>query len=80
MLSSKFGLSDSNGGFYFFIKVPERMNCSATDFCKIAADNRVLLVPGKAFSQQDTHFRISICVDDEKLKAGLEILNEIVTI
>lgn len=79
-ISSQFELSDSNGGFYFFIKVPQEMNCSATDFCKIAANNQVLLVPGKAFSQQDTHFRLSICVDDKKLKTGLEILNKIVTI
>ena len=49
-------------------------SAGSSDFVKKAAQNNVLIVPGKAFSEQDTHFRISYAVSEPKLRKGLEIL------
>lgn len=76
-LNGRYLLSNSDGGFYYFIEVPKNIAENATQFCEIAAQYGVALVPGKAFSQRDTHFRLSFCVGYEKLKKGLDILKDI---
>ena len=39
-------------------------------------DEGVIVIPGNVFSQRDTHFRLSIAADEEKLTEGLEILTD----
>lgn len=62
------------GAFYAFVKVPERLGMTASEFMEKARSKRVLVVPGYAFSGRDTHFRISYAVKDEILEEGLGIL------
>jgi len=62
------------GAFYAFVKVPERLGMTASEFMERARSKRVLVVPGYAFSKRDTHFRISYAVKDEMLEEGLDIL------
>ena len=70
-LNGKFKMVKPEGAFYVF---PEAPGGNASEFVKKAAQNNVLIVPGKAFSEQDTHFRISYAVAEPKLRKGLEIL------
>jgi len=70
-LKHKFNLIKPQGAFYVF---PEAPGNNASEFVKKAAQNNVLIVPGLAFSEQNTHFRISYAVAEAKLRKGLEIL------
>ncbi|MFT4515796.1 MAG: aspartate/methionine/tyrosine aminotransferase, partial [Planctomycetota bacterium] len=46
-------------------------------FIEAAVEKKVLIVPGKAFSSHDTHFRLSFAASDEHLAAGIAVLNEL---
>ena len=35
----------------------------------------MLVIPGNVFSGRDTHFRVSYATTDEKLRAGVDVLN-----
>jgi len=59
------------GVLYIF---PQAPNNNITDFVKKAAGHNVLMVPGSAFSEQNTNFRISYAVEENKLRQGLEII------
>ena len=66
------------GAFYAFVQVPPRLKLSANDFfTQRTRAKRVLIVPGSAFSNRDTHFRLSYAVKDETLAEGLDILVEL---
>jgi aspartate/methionine/tyrosine aminotransferase len=62
------------GAFYAFVQVPARLGLSADQFMQRARAQRVLIVPGYAFSARDTHFRISYAVKDSSLDEGLMVL------
>jgi aspartate/methionine/tyrosine aminotransferase len=64
------------GAFYAFVKVPQALGMTGTEFAEQAIERNVLVIPGGVFSARDTHFRISYAVPDEKLTAGLEILSD----
>ncbi|MDA1008197.1 MAG: pyridoxal phosphate-dependent aminotransferase [Planctomycetota bacterium] len=64
------------GAFYAFVKVPEQLNETAKDFVSRAVDRNVLVIPGSVFSARDTHFRLSFAAPEQKLRAGLSILRE----
>ncbi len=74
-LREKFGLVKPGGAFYAFVPAPGGL--TATEFVTRAIEKNVLVIPGNVFSDRDTHFRISYATTDEKLAAGLEILNEL---
>lgn len=65
------------GAFYAFVKVPERLGISASSFVESAIERSVLVIPGKVFSQRDTHFRLSFATRPEMLEEGLGILREL---
>jgi len=48
------------------------------EFIQKALANKILVVPGSAFSQQDTHFRISFAAPDEELVKASKILCKMV--
>ncbi|MBI4713150.1 MAG: aminotransferase class I/II-fold pyridoxal phosphate-dependent enzyme [Planctomycetes bacterium] len=75
-LKDKYELIKPDGAFYAFPKVPKG-DCH--DFIKKAAAHNLLIVPGTAFSEQDTHFRISYATTEDKLRKGLEILLKLAT-
>ena len=71
-LGETFGLVKPGGAFYAFVPAP---GGDATAFVTKAIRNNVLVIPGNVFSRRDTHFRISYAAADDRLAAGLEILN-----
>ena len=71
-LKGKFELVKPGGAFYAFVKAPD--GTTATEFVEKAIANNVLIIPGKVFSEKDTHFRISYATSDEKIRQGTDIL------
>jgi aspartate/methionine/tyrosine aminotransferase len=74
VLAAKFDLVRPGGAFYVFPKVPHG---SGTQFVEEAVRHNLLVIPGIAFSRNDTHIRISYAATDEKLRQGAEILNRL---
>ena len=72
-------VADAQGAFYAWVKVPEAMGCSATEFAERAVERNVLVIPGAVFSATDTHFRLSYACDHTKLTQGLAILRDMLT-
>lgn len=67
------------GAFYAFVKVPERFGDEMTrgeSFFQEAVKRKVLIVPGRTFSQRDTHFRLSYATPMANLKRGLDVLTD----
>ncbi len=62
------------GAFYAFPKVPHG---TGTEFVARAIENNLLIIPGKIFSQHDSHFRISYAAEDATLDRGIEILRRL---
>ncbi|MEM9828008.1 MAG: aminotransferase class I/II-fold pyridoxal phosphate-dependent enzyme [Planctomycetota bacterium] len=71
-LQRDYEVAKPGGAFYFFPKVPGTM--SATEFVQRAIEHELMLIPGKIFSGQDTHFRLSFAADDNTLDRGMEVL------
>lgn len=75
-LEGAFDFVRPSGGFYVFPKAPGRYD-SATAFVEEAIRHNVLIIPGEAFSERDTHFRISYAVPDDKIRQGCKILRSL---
>jgi len=73
-LGERFRVVRPQGAFYLF---PEAPYGDAEAFTQLAVRNNVLIVPGKVFSERNTHFRVSFAVSDDILLQGIKILNEI---
>lgn len=73
-LKDKYELNIPEGAFYAFIKIPKNID----EFINKCIENKLLVVPGNAFSRRDDYFRISFAVDDDTLEKGVKILNEII--
>ena len=72
-LSKNYDIAVPNGAFYVFPKLPWG---DGDEFVKAAIEENVLVIPGKIFSHEDTHFRISFAASDNDLDRGVEILNK----
>lgn len=75
IIKEKFNIVKPEGAFYIF---PEAPNKKATAFVEKAIQNKVLIIPGNVFSEQDTNFRISFAATLNTLKKGGELLNSLV--
>lgn len=73
-LSDAFSLTPPGGAFYAFVRVPDRLDQTGTQFVEKAIERGVLIIPGSVFSNRDTHFRLSYACDDETLDRGLDVL------
>ncbi len=62
------------GAFYAFVKVPEHLGMTATQFVEKAIERSVLIIPGKVFSTRDTHFRLSFAAKEQTLARGLDVI------
>jgi len=63
------------GAFYAFPKAPWG---TATEFVEKAIKGyELLIIPGKIFSRQDTHFRISYAAEEETIRKGTEALRKL---
>ena len=67
-------LTPPTGAFYAFVEVPKHLNMTSSQFVEKAVKRGLLIIPGSAFSNRDTHFRVCYTTTDEKLRAGLNIL------
>lgn len=65
------------GSFFAFVKIPERLGMTGTDFAEACIERNVLVIPGSAFSTRDTHFRISFAVGEDRLARGLAALADL---
>jgi aspartate/methionine/tyrosine aminotransferase len=72
-LHKAYELAPPEGSFYAFPKLPPGVD--AQEFLDAALAQKLLIVPGKAFSMRNTHFRISFAADDRLLAQGIEVLN-----
>lgn len=73
-LSPRFELTQPEGAFYAFVKVPEHLGLTGTQFVERAIERNVLIIPGQVFSRRDTHFRLSYASDMATLDRGLDVL------
>jgi aspartate/methionine/tyrosine aminotransferase len=73
-LKDKYRVTRPEGAFYVF---PEAPGGDGEAFVEKALEKKVFLIPGGAFSQRKTHFRISFAVPDEMIAKGVEILRKI---
>lgn len=73
LLAERFEFPKPAGGFFVYCRAPDGFE-SGTQFVEAAIKRNVLTVPGAAFSDHDTHFRISYAVDNERLRAGCQVL------
>ncbi len=62
------------GAFYVFAKTPWGTDM---EFVEEAIRRNLLIIPGSVFSERSTHFRLSYATDDETLRRGIEILNDL---
>ena len=69
-------MQGADGAFYIFIKPPR----GAVDkFLEDAIKKKLFMLPGKVFSQTNTHVRISYSVDLDTIKKAVKILNELIS-
>ncbi len=73
-LADRFEIAHPGGAFYVFPRVPWG---TAEEFVSRAIENNLLIIPGKVFSRQDTHFRLSYAAADEVIERGIEVLNRL---
>lgn len=74
-LHPAYRLSPPEGAFYAFPQLPPGVSAEA--FLQAALAQKLLIVPGKAFSARDTHFRLSYAADDAMLQRGIDVLNQL---
>lgn len=70
-LKGNYNLISPAGSFYAFIGVPDK---DASVFCERAMKKGVALVPGKVFSERNSHFRLAFCASDAVIKEGVKRL------
>ncbi len=74
-LKDNFKVVKPQGAFYIFPQIPEGVNVDK--FVEKAIENKVLIIPGKVFSESNKGFRISFATANETLKRGVEVLNKL---
>ena len=68
-------VAQPGGAFYVFPRAPWG---TASEFVDRALQRELLIIPGKIFSQHDTHFRISYAADVDTIEQGLDVLRDLV--
>jgi aspartate/methionine/tyrosine aminotransferase len=63
------------GAFYIFSPVPPGF--TSNSFVERCIEEGLFLIPGDAFSQRNTHFRISFAASRQALERGLEVLKRL---
>ncbi len=74
-LAEHYEVASPGGSFYMFPQLPPGFD--GDGFLEKALERRLLIVPGKAFSARDTHFRLSFAAEDDVLDRGIEALRAI---
>lgn len=74
-LKREFKISGAKGSYYIFIEVP---GGNVDKFLEKSMKKKLFMYPGKIFSQQNTHIRISFSVDFGNLKKAVGIMNSLI--
>lgn len=69
-------VAGADGAFYVFPKVPAGHG-TAHEFVARAIEHKLLIIPGGAFSNRDTHVRISYAASEKTIERALEVLKRI---
>jgi len=70
-----YSVAGAQGAYYVFLKTPSGL--SDLEFAEKAAQNNLIIVPGRAFSFSQNHFRLSYGTDIKQLKRGLKIIKSL---
>jgi aspartate aminotransferase/aminotransferase len=70
-LAKNFEIVRPSGAFYCYPRAPWG---TGAEFVGRAIAEQLLVIPGKIFSQHDTHFRISYAADEAVIERGIEVL------
>jgi aspartate/methionine/tyrosine aminotransferase len=73
-LKDRYDVIKPEGAFYVFPRAPRG---SGTEFVAEAIGHQLLAIPGRTFSRQDTHFRLSYAASDAILDRGIDILERL---
>ena len=73
-LKDKYEVMKPDGAFYVFPKAP---NGDGDKFVDLCIENNLLVVPGSAFSNRNTHFRISFSAPLSVIERGVEVLRKL---
>jgi len=73
-LKPNFKMRKPTGAFYLF---PEAPGGDADVFVNAAIERKVFIIPGKVFSEKNTHFRISLAADESQLREASSVLTDI---
>jgi aspartate/methionine/tyrosine aminotransferase len=65
------------GAFYVFAPIPARVGISGAELVNRAMERGVVVINGGVFSQRDTHFRVSYTVPEAQLRAGCQVVADI---
>ena len=74
-LSDCYEIAPPGGSFYMFPRLPGAGG--SKPFMERALEKKLLVVPGKAFSARDTHFRLSFAAGDAVLERGIVAMREL---
>lgn len=72
LASLGYKVEGASGAYYIFVKAPQNM--TDTEFAERLSEHKLIVVPGRAFSQLHGYIRISYGADMATLKRGLEVL------
>ncbi|MCA8952694.1 MAG: pyridoxal phosphate-dependent aminotransferase [Planctomycetes bacterium] len=80
-LHAAYHLAAPEGSFYAFPSLPfgDGREVDSAAFLQAAVEHKLLVVLGKTFSARDTHFRLSFAAEDDELRRGIAVLNELAT-
>jgi aspartate aminotransferase/aminotransferase len=73
-LKDYYDLAYPEGAFYGWVKIPK----GKPNLVRELLEHKVLMVPGEVFSRRAGYFRISLAAQEEDLKKGIEVLQELV--
>jgi aspartate aminotransferase/aminotransferase len=73
-LADAYECAPPGGAFYAFPKAPWG---TGTEFVARCIENELLVIPGKIFSKQDTHFRISYSASEATIQRGVDVLRRL---
>ena len=76
LVSAGYLVTKPQGSIFLFARVPEGDDIS---FCERALKEKLLIVPGRAFSRRNTHFRVCFAPPEATLVRGLEVLTRLVS-
>ena len=72
-LREKYDTVRADGAFYFFVPYPY----DSARFLERCMAHKLLVVPGNAFSDRNTHFRLSFATDEKTITSAIAVLREI---